>query len=377
MFIFFSYFAIGLLTNQRFTDRANAQFSRIVELYDGLLVEIIGGIRGFIKDLESLIQSNLYSKCLPFFQKLETFQMFGLSSEVSVSAQMLRLRDHFTERITEYCKDANMSNSTEIFNSTIKEVLAVMSLTAFKNFIDMEKLRAMQESLISRVGNVCDEITSEFQRLCEVNDTRLFQKVKSSASAIDLFRKEKIVNEGTAEQYRSLANAVRSALKGFRKQASKKINEAIRHNDNTNGVDEREERSQDGLDNLPLDKSLMNVPKCHNLKVLLLLIQDASTLQGELKCVYKGEFNEVTQEMKTVVNDLSCQLANGEGGVNLTYRDRIKLTLYSDNRRKVLQLSETVDDDTTKILGDLPDLFRAFLQKCDYVIAEAATEGII
>lgn len=365
------------------------QFGLIVQLYQGLFELVSGGVKGLFADFHDKIDSRQYSSGMSLFQQVRAFVQFDLSPVVDVNEEILRCRSLFLLRLKVDCDAANqevdtdMSNSTDTFNSTLQRVLAVTSLPAFSEFVDMEKVRTVQDSLTDRVRQACDKVTYQFRCMFAEEDSRIFEKVKISSVALDALRVDVSVCRATAEQHRLLLDAVRTALECYRKQAIKLIGVATRQPTNPHRA-ALGERSQPATvqdegatednpaEGSPTAQSISVTPPL-DLKTLLLMLHDASTMHGGLQSAYQGELEEVKHEMKTLVDSFTRQLADGEGGVKLTIRIRQTLNSLRDSRCAVLNLLESIGDDVRH--RDIRDLVDVFLLRCDDVVAKAATEG--
>ena len=336
-------------------------FTGVVQLYLNLTTEIKKAIVAIVDRIKTNIQSKYYIKALPFLQRLRGLEVFDLTPDINGAE--LNLRSLFFKSIISDCDEAklaidnNISDSVETFNHILRQVQAVSALTDFEGEID--GIFAVQESLIAHIGLACDRAKSEFQIMFAEHDIGIYSKIMGKIATIDLLRFDEPVLYKTSGKYHALTDAIKTFVESYSKEAIRQINDLSIMRSTENFA----------------TTNLMNAKNVLSLEQLLILINDASTLQS----AYRSEFDNVMDEMYKMSKVLSDHALKGENGIKISFKSHSCLKSLHFKRSAVFSLRQVIVDcaDSMPVLVKVSNMMTTVLVKCDTVVATAAMEGIM
>ena len=336
-------------------------FTDVIQLYHNLTTELKRAIVDIVDTIQASIQSKYYIKGLPFLQRLRGLEVFDLTPDINGAE--LNLRSLFFKSIISDCDEAklaidnNISDSVETFNHILRQVQAVSALTDFEGEID--GIFEVQESLIAHIGLACDRAKSEFQTMFAENDIGIYSKIMGKIATIDLLRFDEPVLYKTSGKYHALTDAIKTSVESYSKEAIRQINDLSIMRSTENFA----------------TTNLMNAKNVLSLEQLLILINDASTLQS----AYRSELDNVMDEVHKMNGDLSDHAVKGENGITISFKSHSNLKSLHFKRSAVCSLRQVIVDcaDLVPVLVNLPNMMTTVLVKCDTVVATAAMEGIM
>ena len=335
-------------------------FTEVIKIYFDLVTVVKELVVTLISQTQASIDSKSYSAGLPLLQSLKAFEVFDFSPDFDAHKETLRLQNLLEVSIICDCDEAklaieeNKPGSVEKYNSTLQQVLCVSDLRVFDKLIDLDKVRTAKTSLVAHVGLVCDRATSKFKVMFDNRDKNLYTELKIVATTIDQLRLVEIVMTASSEQYHSLTDAVKASLDSF-------VSSFLAMMTPTH------------LLQISVEESIL-------LQSILILVNDAKSLQGKMQSDYKDELAKPTAEIFRVVRCVSDHVKKGENGVLMSFKD-LNTWKSLHSKRSAIQVLDKIIKDCLA-LGPVPDLlnFPELIQNniliCDKAVAKAAEEGI-
>ena len=338
-------------------------FGELQQMFELQISDLVRVIADLVNDLHNSLLVKRYIDCLHPLVQLKALEQSNLSPHTNMHDAVSRARCLFLDGITSDCEDArrgideNFPGCVEAFCITVQRVLEVIARPAFLGVISLDRLHIALDRLTGQVAMACNRAEIEFQVAFSSHDLELFGRLKIKASFIHLLRENAFVSQATAASQRLLFNSVKIALESYYRQASKMIRSIA-----------KEEMHTDSDSPSPL-----------GLKALLLIIHEASTFEGELQDVYRGELELLISGLSSIVDALSHYVGNGENGKRVTYRGSYTLKSLYSKRRSVALLSGIVDGECSEKVPALSVLYKSIidsLEACDSSVTRAAMQGI-
>ena len=331
----------------------------MIQLYHNLATEIKKAIVSIIDIIHTSIQDKAYVRGLPSLQRLKGLEVCDLTPEMNVPEATLRLQTLFFKSIISDCDDAklaidnNISDSVETFNHILHQVVAVSALSDINE--EIGGVVAAQESLIAHIGLACDRAKSEFQTMFAEHDICIYSKIIGKVATIDLLRSHELVLHKTSGKYHALTDAIKTSVESYSKEAIRQISDIS--------------TMQLAITNLVNAKNVLS------LKQLLILINDASTLQS----AYRSELDNVMDEMYKMSKVLSDHAVKGENGIKISFRSHSNLKSLHFKRSTVCSLRQAIAGcvDSVPVLAKVSNMMTTVINKCDTAVAKAAIEGIL
>ena len=331
----------------------------MIQLYHNLATEIKKAIVSIIDMINTSIQDKAYVRGLPSLQRLKGLEVCDLTPEINVPEATLRLQTLFFKSIISDCDDAklaienNISDSVETFNHILHQVVAVSALSDFNE--EIGGVVAAQESLIAHIGVACDRAKSEFQAMFAEHDIGIYSKIIGKIATIDLLRSDELVLYKTSGKYHALTDAIKTSVESYSKEAIRQISDMSTMRFATT--------------------NLVNAKNVLPLKQLLILINDASTLQS----AYRSEFDNVMDEMYKMSKILSDHAVKGENGKTISFKNHSNLKSLHFKRSAVCSLRQAIAGcvDSVPVLAKVSNMMTTVINKCDTAVAKAAIEGIM
>ena len=334
-------------------------FTDMIQLYHNLVTEIREIISSIIDAIQTSIHSKSYVTGLPSLQRWMCFEVFNLTLKINSAEPAVRLQTLFFKSIISDCEEAkiaidnNISDSAETYNQILHQVLAVSARSDFDE--EIGGVVAAQESLIAHIGLACDRAKSEFQTMFAEHDIGIYSKIIGKVATIDLLRSHELVLHKTSGKYHALTDAIKTSVESYSKEAIRQISD---------------------ISTMRLaTTNLVNAKNVLPLKQLLILINDASTLQS----AYRSELDNVMDEMYKMSKVLSDHAVKGENGIKISFKSHSNLKSLHFKRSAVCSLRQAIAGcvDSMPVLVKVSNMMTTVINKCDTAVAKAAIEGIL